>query len=59
MFTGVWKSGCPMQKEMMFFPWRTSSFTSASTTKAFSVPSSAVRRLVLGMRCVTRIKTLF
>src|SRR5712671_4171408 len=49
MFAGVWKSGWPMQNEMTSLPLRTSSFTSARTTKAFSVPSSAVRRLILGM----------
>src|SRR5882672_5670465 len=38
-----------MQKEMMSLPWRTSSFTSARTTKAFSVPRFSVRRLMRGM----------
>ncbi len=49
MCAGVAKSGCPMQKEMMSRPWRISAVTSASTTKAFSVPRSAVRRLIAGM----------
>src|SRR5436853_6588644 len=34
---------------MMSFPRRTSSFTSARTTKAFSVPRFSVRRLMRGM----------
>src|SRR5258706_6286842 len=38
-----------MQNEMMSLPWRTSSFTSASTTKAFSVPRFSVRRLMRGI----------
>src|SRR5713226_10556015 len=56
MFVGVWKSGWPMQNEMTSLPLRTSSFTSARTTKAFSVPSSAVRRLILGMRRCSELK---
>ena len=48
MFTGVGKSGWPMQKEMMSRPWRTSALTSASTTKAFSVPRLSPRRLIGG-----------
>src|SRR5215470_5146468 len=38
-----------MQNDTTSLPWRTSSFTSARTTNAFSVPSSAVRRLIFGM----------
>src|SRR5436309_5094935 len=45
-----------MQNEMTSLPLRTSSFTSARTTKAFSVPSSAVRRLILGMRRRSELK---
>jgi hypothetical protein len=44
MFSGVGKSGWPMQKETISLPWRTSALTSASTTKAFSVPSDSARR---------------
>src|SRR5216683_6453482 len=39
-----------MQKLMMSLPWRASAFTSASTTKAFSVPNVEARRLISGMR---------
>src|ERR1700682_2283026 len=47
--SGAGKSGCPMQKLMMSLPWRASAFTSASTTKAFSVPRLAALRLICGM----------
>src|SRR6266850_927207 len=53
MFAGVWKSGWPMQKEMRSFPLRASSFTSARTTKAFSVPRFSVRRLILGISAMS------
>src|SRR5215213_1233900 len=49
-FSGAGKSGWPMQKLMMSFPWRARAFTSASTTKAFSVPRLAARRLICGIR---------
>src|SRR5437879_9626862 len=39
-----------MQKLMMSLPWRAAAFTSASTTKAFSVPRLEARRLISGMR---------
>src|SRR5438132_593193 len=48
-FSGAGKSGCPMQKLMMSLPERASAFTSASTTKAFSVPRLAALRLIPGM----------
>src|SRR3981189_503368 len=48
--SGAGKSGCPMQKLMMSLPWRARAFTSASTTKAFSVPRAPARRLIWGMR---------
>src|SRR5262249_43949671 len=38
-----------MQKEMTSLPWRISLLTSASTTNAFSVPSSRARRLMSAM----------
>src|SRR5689334_618481 len=38
-----------MQKLMMSLPWRARAFTSASTTKAFSVPREAARRLISAM----------
>src|SRR5581483_7899379 len=47
--SGAGKSGWPMQKLMMSLPWRASAFTSASTTKAFSVPRLEARRLVWGI----------
>src|SRR5438094_8328925 len=47
--SGAGKSGCPMQKLMMSLPERASAFTSASTTKAFSVPRLAALRLIPGM----------
>src|SRR5690349_23665709 len=47
--SGAGKSGWPMQKLMMSLPVRASAFTSASTTKAFSVPSAAARRLMSGI----------
>src|SRR5947209_3955986 len=50
MFSGAGKSGWPIQKLMMSRPWRASAFTSASTTKAFSVPRLAARLLMSGMR---------
>src|SRR3974390_1573870 len=50
-----------MQKEMRSLPLRASSFTSARTTKAFSVPRFSVRLLIFGMplsrmRCQARVK---
>src|SRR3954469_25333264 len=48
-FSGAGKSGWPMQKLMMSFPWRASAFTSASTTNAFSVPRLSARLLISGM----------
>src|SRR5207248_6250654 len=47
--SGAGKSGWPMQKLMMSLPVRASAFTSASTTKAFSVPRAAARRLMSGI----------
>src|SRR5258706_7840574 len=47
--SGAGKSGWPMQKLMMSLPWRASALTSASTTKAFSVPSDCARLLILVM----------
>src|SRR5919198_6457132 len=47
--SGAGKSGWPMQKLMMSLPERASAFTSASTTKAFSVPRLEARRLMSGM----------
>src|SRR5687767_1191826 len=47
--SGAGKSGWPMQKLMMSRPWRASAFTSASTTKAFSVPRLAARLLMAGI----------
>src|SRR5438874_291706 len=47
--SGAGKSGWPMQKLMMSLPSRASAFTSASTTKAFSVPRLAARRLMSGI----------
>src|SRR5512147_1995844 len=47
--SGAGKSGWPMQKLMMSFPWRARAVTSASTTKAFSVPREAARRLISAM----------
>src|SRR5919108_5687999 len=38
-----------MQKLTMSLPWRASAFTSASTTKAFSVPRLAARLLMAGI----------
>src|SRR5262245_31375679 len=38
-----------MQKLTMSLPWRASAFTSASTTKAFSVPRLCARWLICGM----------
>src|SRR3954470_18728236 len=46
--SGAGKSGWPMQKLMMSLPWRARAVTSASTTKAFSVPRLAARRLTCG-----------
>src|SRR6185369_13380761 len=48
-FSGAGKSGWPMQKLMRSRPWRASAFTSARTTKAFSVPRLAARLLMSGM----------
>src|SRR5688572_15302822 len=47
--SGAGKSGWPMQKLMMSLPWRASALTSASTTKAFSVPRDCARLLMLIM----------
>src|SRR6185295_12972935 len=47
--SGAGKSGWPMQKLMMSLPWRASALTSASTTKAFSVPRDSARLLILVM----------
>src|SRR5258708_40125789 len=44
--SGAGKSGWPMQKLMMSLPWRASALTSASTTKAFSVPRDWERLLI-------------
>src|SRR6266511_2292537 len=44
-----------MQKLMMSLPWRASAFTSASTTKAFSVPRLVARRLIFGMRLPEKV----
>src|SRR5690242_20185181 len=38
-----------MQKLMMSLPWAASAVTSASTTKAFSVPRDCARLLISGM----------
>jgi hypothetical protein len=46
---GCRKVGLAMQKLMMSFPWRARALTSASTTKAFSVPRAEARRLISGM----------
>src|SRR5688572_27035684 len=53
--SGAGKSGWPMQKLMMSRPWRASAFTSASTTKAFSVPRLEARRLMSGIKGVRAI----
>src|SRR6478609_324067 len=55
---GAGKSGCPMQNEMMSLPVRARLLTSASTTKAFSVPRSWARldSFSMGLR---RKKDLF
>src|ERR671919_1870546 len=50
--SGAGKSGWPMQKLMMSLPWRASAFTSASTTKAFSVPRLEARPLISGIGAV-------
>src|SRR5262245_53952851 len=47
--SGAGKSGWPMQKLMMSLPWRARAFTSASTTKAFSLPRLEARRLISGI----------
>src|SRR3954470_5964425 len=47
--SGAGKSGWPMQKLMMSLPWRARALTSASTTKAFSVPRAPERRLIWGI----------
>src|ERR1044071_9987774 len=47
--SGAGKSGWPMQKLMMSLPWRARAFTSASTTKAFSVPRLFARWLISGI----------
>src|SRR6186997_1114533 len=57
--SGAGKSGWPMQKLMMSLPWRASAFTSARTTKAFSVPSDFARRLISGMGRLLPEKRLF
>src|SRR5882672_4864115 len=44
MWTGVGKSGCPMQNEITSRPARSSWLTSARTTNAFSVPRLPARR---------------
>src|SRR5688572_13453349 len=46
---GAGKSGWPMQKLTMSLPCAARAFTSASTTKAFSVPSDWARLLIWGM----------
>ncbi len=43
------KSGWPIQNDIMSLPCLSSWFTSAKTTKAFSVPSWSARRLMEGM----------
>src|SRR5258706_14874394 len=48
--SGAGKSGWPMQKLTMSLPCAASALTSASTTKAFSVPRDAARLLILVMR---------
>src|SRR3970282_1948764 len=48
-FSCAGKSGWPMQKLMMSLPWRARAFTSARTTKAFSVPRLRARRLMSGI----------
>src|SRR6266581_9340223 len=53
--SGAGKSGWPMQKLMMSLPWRARAFTSASTTKAFSVPRAAARRLISGMGALEKV----
>src|SRR3954471_10447020 len=47
--SGAGKSGWPMQKLMMSFPCRARAFTSARTTKAFSVPRLSARRLIFSI----------
>src|SRR5262245_33131695 len=47
--SGAGKSGCPMQKLMMSLPCAARAVTSASTTKAFSVPRDNARLLSSGM----------
>src|SRR5258706_11775107 len=57
-FSGAGKSGWPMQKLMMSRPWRMRSFTSASTTKAFSVPSDWARWLISGIGAASPEKAI-
>src|SRR6185295_16732629 len=52
--SGAGKSGWPMQKLTMSLPERASAFTSARTTKAFSVPRLWARRLIAGMAVLCR-----
>src|SRR6185436_8887712 len=47
--SGAGKSGCPMQKLTMSLPPRASAFTSARTTKAFSVPRDLALWLISGI----------
>src|SRR6185503_5381809 len=51
---GAGKSGWPMQKLTMSLPWAASALTSASTTKAFSVPRDCARLLIWGMAYFSR-----
>src|SRR4051812_14068523 len=51
-FSGAGKSGWPMQKLTMSLPARASAVTSASTTKAFSVPKPRALLLISGMAAV-------
>src|SRR5258706_211056 len=52
--TGTGNSGCPMQKLTMSLPCAASAVTSASTTKAFSVPSDWARLLIWVMAYFSR-----
>src|SRR5258706_4783257 len=52
--SGAGKSGWPMQKLTMSLPCAASAVTSASTTKAFSVPSDWARLLIWVMAYFSR-----
>src|SRR5258706_7867737 len=57
-FSGAGRAGWRMQKLMMSRPWRMRSFTSASTTKAFSVPSDWARWLISGIGAASPEKAI-